>query len=37
MKLVYFSIGRAIVTHAGQWTIVELRIEKAIHEHASFR
>ena len=29
MKLVYFSICRAIVTHSDQWTIVELRIKKA--------
>ena len=37
MKPVYFSICRAIVTHPNQCTIVELRIEKGIYEHASFR
>ena len=36
-KPAYFSIGRAIVTHPDQWTITELRNEKSIHEHASFR
>ena len=29
MKPVYFSICCAIVTHPDQWTITELRIEKA--------
>ena len=37
MKPVYFSICRAIVTHPDQWAIAELRIEKSIHYHASFR
>ena len=31
MKPVYFSICCAIVTHADQWAIIELRIEKSIH------
>ena len=34
MKPVFFSICRAIVTHRDQWTIVELQIEKGIHDHA---
>ena len=37
MKPVYFSICCEIVTHPDQWTILELRIEKSIHNHASFR
>ena len=35
MKPAYFSISRAIVTHPDHWTIVKLRIEKGIHDHAS--
>ena len=37
MKPVYFPICCAIVTHPDKWTIIELRIEKSIHCHASFR
>ena len=29
----FFSICRAIVTHRDKWTIVELQIEKGIHDH----
>ena len=32
----YFAIYRAIVTHPDQWTIIKLRIEKSIHNHAPF-
>ena len=32
-----FFICRAIVKHPDQWTIIEMRIEKSIHNHASFR
>ena len=37
MKPVYFSICHVIMTHPDQWTLVELRIEKDIHDHAPFR
>ena len=37
MKPVYFPICRAIVTQPDHWAIVELRIEKDIHDYASFR
>ena len=37
LKPVYFSICCAIVTHPNQWTVIELRIEKGVHENASFR
>ena len=37
MKPVYISICYAIVTHPGQCTIIELQIEKSIHDHGSFR
>ena len=35
MKPVYFFSCCAIVTHPDQLTIIELRIEKSIHNHAS--
>ena len=34
MKPVYISICSAIVSHPDQWTIIELRIEESIHNHA---
>ena len=34
---VYFPMRRAIVTHPDRWKIVELRVGKSIHGHASFR
>ena len=34
---IYFYICRAIVTHLDQWIIIELQIEKSIHNNASFR
>ena len=37
MKPAYFSICGAIGTHLDQWTIIELRIEKSIHNHTSLR
>ena len=33
----YFSIFCAVLTHPDQWTIVELQIEKGIHDHVLFR
>ena len=37
MSPVYFSICCVIVTHPNQWAVIELRIEKGVHENASFR
>ena len=36
-KSVYFSICREIVAHPDHGTIIELRIEKCIYDHASLR
>ena len=37
MKPVCFSICRTIVAHPDRWAIIQLRIERGIHDHASFR
>ena len=37
MKTVNFSICREILTHPNKWAIVEMHIEKGIHDHVSFK